>query len=181
MKKPSVDESSLEMSDELRAYLDTFPVFTDEDRAALAKAAEKLEDDLEFQADLLKMRFLEQIMQRMAALGISRSRLARLWKKTRQYVSGILDREKPKNFTFQTAAELAHLLGCRVEICVVAQKAVFRGTEYRMLGRASSPLILWSAPVASDCGEAREDFQGFEPRKLARKSATEHGSLSVAA
>jgi|GEM_PF-3158003 len=181
MKKPSVEDLSLAISDELRAYLDALPVFTDGDKAVLEKAAEELEDDPEFQADLLKTHFAEQVMQRMNFLGISRSKLAGLWRKTRQYVSRILDTQKPKNFTLQTAAELARLLDCRVEICLVQREQTFHVMGYQTLDRMRGPLIARCVLVASDCGEFSEKFQGFESRKSSRATAAENESFALAA
>ena len=52
--------------------------------------------------------FLRQILRRMKALGVSQSDLARKMKVSRPYISKVLRQDV--NFSFRTAAKLAHAL-----------------------------------------------------------------------
>jgi hypothetical protein len=113
------DLSNSELPEELRGFLNSVPEVSSEDLEKLNKAAEALETDPTFQADYLKSLFVEKMYEAMEELDENQNQLARRWGKTRQYVSKLFDEDKRVNFTIETMTELAHLLGCRLEMQIL--------------------------------------------------------------
>jgi transcriptional regulator with XRE-family HTH domain len=104
------------ISDDLRQYLEGIPPVTKADLGELRAAGEELAANPGFQAESLKSLFIEKVLLAMEEKGISKSELAKRWKKSRQYISKLLHEDRSVNFTIETMAELAHQLGLRIEI-----------------------------------------------------------------
>ena len=111
----------------LRDLLDRTPALSRADLEELAAAGRKLDDDPAFVADLIKSRFVENLLQAMDARGVNQSELARRWGKSRQYVSKVLAEDRRVNFTLESMAELCHLLGLRLDVRALPSSEVARG------------------------------------------------------
>lgn len=105
-----------ELPDDLREYLAGVPEVTEADRKALGEAIKALDDDPEFQADLLKSLIVEKFLAALEEVGATKSRLASNWNCSRQYVSKLLDEDNPVNFTIETLCKLAHQMDRRVSV-----------------------------------------------------------------
>ncbi len=117
-------ENDLDLSDSLKEYLAQIPPVSDADREALSAAGKRLENDPEFQADVLKSMYVEQILEALEVSGETQSQLALRWGKSRQYVSKLFNESRRVNFTIETMTTLAHLVGRRLEIRVVQPEKV---------------------------------------------------------
>jgi len=104
------------LSDELKALFDSTPALTVEKEKELADAVRTAQQDPIFQAELMKARVVEAVLEEMEAQKLNRNQLARKWNKSRQYVGRILDENRKANFTLETVSELLHLVGKRMEI-----------------------------------------------------------------
>lgn len=82
----------------------------------LREAAGTLDEDPEFIAEGLKIRFVHNILSAMRKAGISKSDLARKLGKSRQYVGRVLDEEEGENFTLETMAAFACAVGLRLDL-----------------------------------------------------------------
>lgn len=94
---------------------------TSKELAALAKAADALRTDPEFLADYSKGLIVEDILRAMEASGLNRNTLAAKLGKSRQYVGRILDEDQRANFTIETLAELACVLGLQLHVRMVPE------------------------------------------------------------
>lgn len=86
--------------------------------------------DIDSRADLLKAEVVYGIKQIMEEKNISQTDLADRMKKTRQYVSRILN--ETANFTLKTIAELTVALGVTVEISIY-EKANIQRNDFKEL------------------------------------------------
>ena len=120
-----------EMPEDLREYLNGVPEVSAEERATLRAAAQALEGDPLFQAEVQKGLFIESMLAALEERGETQSQLAKRWGKTRQYVSKLFNEDERVNFTVETLCEVAALLDQRVEIKVTPKKKVApsRSTE----------------------------------------------------
>jgi len=134
---------SPDIPESLRAYLETIPEVTQEDLAQLRASAASLYDDPAFCADLIKGRFVCEMLEAMEETGKTQSDVARAWGKSRQYLHKLLNEDKRVNFTVDTLCELAHLLNRRIAVMVL------RENEYArvMTKAASMPTPLSSEPI----------------------------------
>ena len=105
---------------DLAELLEQTPPVTQDDLARLEAAAKALDDDPAFQADSLKSLFVENLLAAMEELHENQNQLAQRWGKSRQYVSKLFNEDKRVNFTIETMAELAHLLGRRLVLQVLS-------------------------------------------------------------
>lgn len=107
---------SQDLDPDLRDLLANTPKLTPNDLAELGTAVRELDNDPAFIAELNKSRFIETLLQAMNAQGVTQSELARRWGKTRQYVSKVFAEDRRVNFTLESMAELATLLGLRLDV-----------------------------------------------------------------
>lgn len=128
-----------ELSEELRALLARVPKVEDLGLDALAKAAQDLDADPAFRADLIKGIFVERILQALEERNESQSELAKRWGKSRQYLSKLLNEDKRVNFTVETMCEIVHHLGHKLEILVLRPNEVATVQEYP----ASDWMLSW--------------------------------------
>src|SRR5207249_859795 len=105
------NRTKVDVDKELKRLLDQTPILTQSALAALQRADAELERDPAFLADYLKDRFIEDILRMMERLEINQAELARRIGKSPQYLSKILNRAKPSNFTIQTMTEMSCALG----------------------------------------------------------------------
>lgn len=98
---------------EIQELLDNTPVLTDETIQAVAEANRALNRDPRHIADIVKSVFVNDILCAMDEQGLKKSQLAKKWGKSRQYLGGLLDREKARNFTIDTIVSLSMTLGLR--------------------------------------------------------------------
>ncbi len=115
--KRGIDESMLDA--DLLELLSNSRQLTQEDLDHLGRTNEALDDDPEFRADYLKSLFVNDILQAIEEGNQSQSELARRWGKSRQYLSRILNEDRRVNFTIETMAELAALVGRRLDLLVL--------------------------------------------------------------
>lgn len=99
---------------------------------ALAQAAEALRADSEFLAEVSKGLVVEDILRAMDAAGHNRNTLATRLGKSRQYIGKILDEENPANFTIDTLAELAAVLGVKLHVRMLPE------SEHMIFARRAS-------------------------------------------
>ena len=136
---------------ELREMLDRAQTVSADDRQRLEKAALALDDDPQFRSDYLKGVFVESVLEVIDEAHMTQSDLARLWGKSRQYLSKILSEDQRVNFTLETMVELAHLMGRRLEL------HVFRKDE------AAHVLRCQSAPQS--VGSLEDQFDRIGPER----------------
>lgn len=79
---------------------------------------DQLAGDPAAHAEFLKLSFVEQMLERAAALGMSRSDIARDYGCSPQYLTKIL--AGTQNLTIETMARLAHVVGATVEVALVS-------------------------------------------------------------
>ncbi len=101
---------------ELEAFLAATPPATAESMKAVQDEADTLSRDPEYLSELLKTRFVLDIVAAMRNRGMSQSQLAKAIGKSRQYVSTIFDEENATNFTIETMTMLASCLGLELDI-----------------------------------------------------------------
>lgn len=85
----------------------------------LRAEASALDEDPGFRADYLKQRFVELVQEAMHEQGQSQSQLAKLWDKSRQYVSRLFKTDRRMNFTIESMAQLTALVGRKLDILVM--------------------------------------------------------------
>lgn len=149
-----------DISKDLREYLDATPRLSAGDMNELRLAVTALEDDPDFQADLLKGQFVEGILQAMEANGQTRSEVAMAMGKTRQYLSKVLDEDHRVNFTIETMTQLSHVVGRRLRLTMEEPMA----SRVRYLRPARSGVkpgfLVWR------CFEAKTTIRGTDPQVL---------------
>jgi len=135
--------NTLEISPELQELLDATPPLDELDLEGLAKATRELENDPEHIADYLKGWFVAEIWGAMYEQGITASKLANKWGKSRQYLSKILNEDRRVNFTIDSMVEIMMLLDRRVELHFP------RKNEHSMVIRCQKRIPVsdaWSVP-----------------------------------
>ena len=108
-----------ELPEDIRAWLETAPQLTKAGLEELREAGEALDADPGFRAELIKGRFVSEILTAMEEKGQSQAEVARAWGRTRQYLNKLLNEDKRVNFTVETLCELAHLLDRRIDVKVL--------------------------------------------------------------
>ena len=116
MKRPHHSPISADIPEVLREELERTPPVTPEMLAELAAANRRLNADPEFQADLLKGLFVEQMLEALEDRGETKAQLAERLGKTRQYIQKLFDEDKRVNFTVDTLCAVAHALGRCVQL-----------------------------------------------------------------
>jgi transcriptional regulator with XRE-family HTH domain len=148
--KTKHDSLSPALPADLRDYLETVPPVTAAELAHLQKAGEALDRDPAFQADYLKSRFAERMLEAMLELGETQSDLARRWHRSRQYVSKLFNEDKKVNFTVETLCEVAHLLNRRVDLRVLREDEETHVIRSAPAHRKMEPLAsLWAKSISS--------------------------------
>lgn len=104
-----------ELPDDIREWIESAEVTTQEANEQLQVVLKSLENDTEYLADTLKMQFVAEIYNAMDRKGLNANQLAKQWGKSRQYLSKILTEDSRVNFTIETMVELSALLGVRLE------------------------------------------------------------------
>lgn len=105
-----------DLSASLHRYLDSVPPVSKEELAELGRAVGELDTDPAFQADFMKGRFIEQILEAMMNNGQNQNQIAEAWGKSRQYVSKLFNEDERVNFTIETMAQLAAIVGRRLRL-----------------------------------------------------------------
>jgi transcriptional regulator with XRE-family HTH domain len=92
-------------------------------------------------AAVMKGVFVNDIISAMEAQGINKNQLAEKMGYTRQYLTGLLNREDPRNFTIDTVVKLSVAVGLRPEcIRFKPMRAKADATDsFSMLKVAESP------------------------------------------
>lgn len=104
------------IDDQLKELLDATPAVAPESWKEVQEATDRLAHDPEYVADVLKTRFVLDILAAMRERKMSQAELARSLGRSRQYVSAILDDEASTNFTIETMTTLAFALGVELDI-----------------------------------------------------------------
>lgn len=111
-----VQTQALSPEEELwQLYVDA-PRVSDDAWKNLNKAAERLDQDPNYQADLIVSKYVAAISAAIQARNINQSLLAKMWGETRQYLSSLLSETRRSNFTVHTMVQLAMLLGKRLKL-----------------------------------------------------------------
>jgi len=152
-----------ELSPELKALLKSTRPVESLDRDDLAASVRDLERDPDHVADTRKAAFVEDVLRALDEDDIGKSELARRLGKTRQQLSCMLNEEKLNNFTIETMAEIAAVLG--------------RHLLVRMLGPNQrvriEPAPVMIEDVVRRIEETRATKQKAKPsKKAAPKAAT---------
>ncbi len=113
-----------ELPEDIRAWFETTPRLTKADLEELRRAGAALDDDPAFCAELIKGRFVSEMLAAMEEKGQTQAEVARVWGKTRQYLNKLLNEDKRVNFTVETICELAHLLNRRIDVKVLRRDEV---------------------------------------------------------
>jgi plasmid maintenance system antidote protein VapI len=113
-----------ELPEDIRAWLETVPTLTKNDLEDLRRAGEALDQDPAFCAELIKGRFVSEMLEAMEETGRTQAEVARAWGKTRQYLNKLLNEDKRVNFTVETLCELAHFLNRRIDLKVLREDEV---------------------------------------------------------
>lgn len=103
-----------------------------------------LDQSPKFLADLQKANVVTALRQAMDRRHENQSAFAKRWGKTRQYVSRIFNLDVQTNFTIDTIAEAAQLLGMRVTVKIHRPEQ-----EVMLRSRASARNAYRSKPNAS--------------------------------
>ena len=111
------------INDQIKAFLESTSTVSPERWQEVQAATDKLAHDPEYIADVLKTRFVLDILAAMRERNMSQSALARAIGKSRQYVSAILDEKESINFTIETMTTLALALGVDLEISLCRRKS----------------------------------------------------------
>jgi len=151
----------------LKHYLANVPDVSGEDLDSLRAAVERLDSDPEYEANYLKSRFVEMVLAAMEENSVSQAELAKLWGKTRQYVSKLLNEDRRVNFTIETMCEIASLLQRKIEINIVPVSEMAR--------------VVWTVVPPSALGAMWTGFQGtgqawIVPTEFKELPSDEHGS-----
>lgn len=101
------------LSSDIQELLDSTPLLTQETIQTVADANHALNLDSEHIAGVIKAVFVNDILSEMENQNLNRNQLAKVWGKSRQHISKILDKEKSKNFTIDTIVSLSMALGLR--------------------------------------------------------------------
>ena len=115
--------NNLNINDQLKELLKETPVTSPKSWQEVQAATDKLADDPEYVADVLKTRFVLDLLAAMRERNISQTNLARAIGKSRQYVSDILNEKQSTNFTIETMTTLALALGVDLEISLCRRKS----------------------------------------------------------
>ncbi len=107
---------SNELHPNLQALFEEASSLPNPDLKGVEEANRALADNPEFAAKVMGGLFINKILGQLDALEMSKSQLAKEWGKDRQYVSTILNTEKPKNFTLKTIVELSMKVGLRAKL-----------------------------------------------------------------
>jgi transcriptional regulator with XRE-family HTH domain len=110
--KPTTFSSDL--PDDIRSYLEGIQPVTSDMIDELAKANRELQSDPAFEADVIKMVFVNEMLEALEAHGKTKAKLADKLGKSRQYVQKLFNEDKRVNFTIDTMCEIAHALDRRV-------------------------------------------------------------------
>jgi transcriptional regulator with XRE-family HTH domain len=171
MNTPQISDAALALFQQARKL-------NKSDLDRLAEAADRLDEDPKFRAEYLKSLLVEQIREAMDDKGISQSDLARLWGKTRQYLSRVLNEDKRVNFTLETLVELSSLVGRKVEVnlldpsenthvlrCKVAPRTVAAQRDFGHLP-AVRRLALFDAAEFVDRGTNEWEESAYESARV---------------
>ncbi len=85
------------------------------DLEGLAEANRALSRDPKHIAGVIKAVFVNDVVSSMKKQGISKSQLADQMGYTRQYLTALLSRQDPRNFTIDTVVKLSMAVGLRPE------------------------------------------------------------------
>jgi len=138
---------SADLPADLRAYLESVPPSTPEMTDSLARANRAAQEDPQFDADLMKMVFVNEMLTALDERKETKSTLADRLGKTRQYIQKLFNEDKRVNFTIETLCTVAHALGRRVHM------HVYRENEQPVIiSRTRTPVMIkaggWDRPPA---------------------------------
>lgn len=137
-----------ELPEDIRAWLETVPRLTKNDLEELRRAGEALDKDPAFRAELIKGRFVSEMLEAMEEAGKTQAEVARVWGKTRQYLSKLLNEDKRVNFTVETLCELAHMLNRHIDLQVLREDEVVHVMRCVTTQREIEPLEAhWAGPA----------------------------------
>lgn len=116
------------MSKEFSKWLENTPTYDKTLEEIKNMEPLDIENDPEFVADYMKGLITEDILQAMEEEEINKSQLAKRMKKSKQYISRILN--ETANFTFKSLAEIACALNHKVET------RIFKKNKYLLISSA---------------------------------------------
>jgi len=108
MKKDALD---LEMDEMLKNARPLSEI----DMEGLAEANRAISRDPQHVASVMKGVFVNDILCAMEKQGVTKSQLAEKMGYTRQYLTGLLNKQDPRNFTIDTIVKLSMAVGLRPE------------------------------------------------------------------
>jgi len=83
---------------EIQELLDNTPVLTEDTIREVAEANQALNRDPGHIAGIIKSVFVNEILCAMENQGLNKNQLAKKWGRKRQYLTGLLDKEKSPEF-----------------------------------------------------------------------------------
>lgn len=113
-----------DIPEDIRSWLASVPELSKQQLEELRTAAETLDDDPAFRAELIKGRFVNEMIEAMEQSGKTQAEVARDWGKSRQYLNKLLNEDNRVNFTVETLCGLAHQFDLRVELQVLKRNEV---------------------------------------------------------
>jgi transcriptional regulator with XRE-family HTH domain len=114
----------------------------------VARANREAQDDPQFEADLMKMVFVNEMLTALDERRETKATLADRLGKTRQYIQKLFNEDKRVNFTVDTLCAVAHALGRRVHLhfCREHEQPV-------IITRPRTPVLIdsqtWDRPAAT--------------------------------
>lgn len=159
----------------LREELERVPVFTPEMEAALAAANRAVQDDPQFDADLMKMVFVNEMLTALEERGETKAQVADRLGKSRQYIQKLFDEDKRVNFTVDTLCAVAHALGRRVHLHVCKD-----GEEPMILTSRKSITRDWPPATKHRTATVWGEVAAFRPSLSVISTPSPYGSPAAA-
>lgn len=122
MKKDALDREMEEMLKNARPLSEI-------DLEGLAEANRAVSRDPRHIAAVIKGVFVNDILAAMDRQGINKNQLADRMGYTRQYLTGLLNKEDPRNFTIDTVVKLSLAVGLRPECIRLEPLETEAGTD----------------------------------------------------
>lgn len=122
---------------DLRAYLESVPPVTPEMTERVARANRAAQDDPQFEADLMKMVFVNEMLTALDERKETKATLAERLGKTRQYIQKLFNEDKRVNYTVDTLCAVAHALGRRIHLHVYREHE-----KFVIISRPRTPILI---------------------------------------
>jgi len=155
--------SSSDLPENIRDDLDRISPVTGEVLAELAAANRAIQDDPSFEADVIKMVFINEMLDALNSRGETKPQLADRLGKSRQYIHKLFNEDKRVNFTVDTLCNVAHALGRRIHlhVCSLDEEPMILSTKrsYESIHGDA----LWPDAARRSTPMSDEDYTNISP------------------